>query len=218
MAKYKLEYIWLDGYEPVANLRSKTTIKDFNEFPKLEELPVWGFDGSSTRQAEGSSSDCLLKPVAHFPDSTRNNGVLVMCEVLLPDGSPHPSNSRAKDRKTSDTIRAPSGSTQATSPGRNSPPHNATAAIGEKFGNSGNQIARRTRNPAISKIIAPTKTANRGENVDNEVDRSEECIPIDLLPSAPFLQEVIVIFETIHSSDSSGEAVAVRYDPPHVER
>ena len=95
MAKYKLEYIWLDGYEPVANLRSKTTIKDFNEFPKLEELPVWGFDGSSTRQAEGSSSDCLLKPVAHFPDSTRNNGVLVMCEVLLPDGSPHPSNSRA---------------------------------------------------------------------------------------------------------------------------
>ena len=27
MAKYKLEYIWLDGYEPVPNLRSKTTIK-----------------------------------------------------------------------------------------------------------------------------------------------------------------------------------------------
>jgi glutamine synthetase len=56
---------------------------------------MWGFDGSSTRQAEGHSSDCLLKPVAVFPDSTRKNGALVMCEVMLPDGSPHPSNSRA---------------------------------------------------------------------------------------------------------------------------
>ncbi len=35
MAKYKLEYIWLDGYEPVRNLRSKTQLKDFDSFPKL---------------------------------------------------------------------------------------------------------------------------------------------------------------------------------------
>ncbi len=95
MAKYKLEYIWLDGYEPVANLRSKTLVKDFDEFPTLEELPNWGFDGSSTRQAEGHSSDCVLKPVAVYPDATRENGVLVMSEVMLPDGNPHPSNARA---------------------------------------------------------------------------------------------------------------------------
>ena len=96
MAKYKLEYLWLDGYEPVPNLRGKTQIKEFAKFPKLEELPMWGFDGSSTRQAEGRSSDCLLKPVAVYPDSTRKNGVLVMCEVMMPDGvTPHPSNGRA---------------------------------------------------------------------------------------------------------------------------
>ena len=96
MAKYKLEYIWLDGYEPVPNLRGKTQIKEFSSFPKLEELPMWGFDGSSTRQAEGKNSDCMLKPVAVFPDSTKKNGVLVMCEVMNPDGvTPHPSNSRA---------------------------------------------------------------------------------------------------------------------------
>lgn len=95
MAKYKLEYVWLDGYEPVANLRSKTLIKDFENFPTLEELPNWGFDGSSTKQAEGKSSDCVLKPVACYPDTTRNNGVLVMCEVLNPDLTPHPTNSRA---------------------------------------------------------------------------------------------------------------------------
>ena len=95
MAKYKLEYIWLDGYEPVANLRGKTQVKEFDSFPTLEEVPMWAFDGSSTRQAEGHTSDCLLKPVAVYPDSTKKNGALVMCEVMLPDGSPHPTNARA---------------------------------------------------------------------------------------------------------------------------
>jgi glutamine synthetase len=95
MAKYKLEYIWLDGYEPVPNLRGKTQIKEFPSFPKLEQLPLWGFDGSSTRQAEGRSSDCVLKPVAAYPDATRENGLIVMCEVMLPDGTPHPTNARA---------------------------------------------------------------------------------------------------------------------------
>jgi glutamine synthetase len=95
MTKYKLEYIWLDGYEPVPNLRGKTQIKEFASFPTLDELPLWGFDGSSTRQAEGGSSDCLLKPVAVYPDPARTNAALVMCEVLMPDETPHPSNMRA---------------------------------------------------------------------------------------------------------------------------
>ncbi len=97
MAKLKLEYLWLDGYEPVANLRGKTKIFEGDpETLKLEDLPEWGFDGSSTRQAEGSNSDCMLKPVALFPDFWRSpNGFLVMSEVMLPNGDPHPSNARA---------------------------------------------------------------------------------------------------------------------------
>ncbi len=96
MTKYKLEYIWLDGYTPVPNLRGKTQVKEFEAFPTLEQLPLWGFDGSSTMQAKGHSSDCVLKPVALYPDPARTNGVLVMCEVMMPDGvTPHASNSRA---------------------------------------------------------------------------------------------------------------------------
>ena len=96
MTKYRLEYIWLDGYTPTPNLRGKTQIKEFASFPTLDQLPLWGFDGSSTMQAEGHSSDCVLKPVAVFPDGARTNGVLVMCEVMMPDGkTPHPSNKRA---------------------------------------------------------------------------------------------------------------------------
>jgi glutamine synthetase len=88
MKKAKLEYVWLDGYKPTQSLRSKTKIvKDFDG--TLESCPVWSFDGSSTGQAEGNSSDCLLKPVAVFPDPNRKNGYLVMTEVLNPDGTPH---------------------------------------------------------------------------------------------------------------------------------
>ena len=92
--KFKLEYIWLDGYLPEPNLRSKTKVVD-KAPTSVSDLPMWGFDGSSTQQAEGRSSDCLLKPVALYPDSTRKNGFLVLCEVLLPNGEPHPSNYRA---------------------------------------------------------------------------------------------------------------------------
>lgn len=95
MAKFRLDYIWLDGYSPVPNLRTKCQMKDFDSEPSLEDLPEWGFDGSSTQQAEGGSSDCMLKPVAHYPDPTRENGVLVLCEVMNPDGTPHESNHRA---------------------------------------------------------------------------------------------------------------------------
>jgi len=94
MAKSKLEYIWLDGYKPTQTMRSKTLVKN-NFGGKLEECPVWSFDGSSTQQAEGNSSDCLLKPVFICPDPTRKNGYLVMTEVLNPDGTPHESNGRA---------------------------------------------------------------------------------------------------------------------------
>lgn len=92
--KYKLEYVWLDGYLPEPNLRSKTKVVA-DKPTSVADLAPWGFDGSSTQQAEGHFSDCGLKPVALYPDSTRKNGFLVMCEVLLPDGKPHPSNFRA---------------------------------------------------------------------------------------------------------------------------
>ena len=91
MSFYKAEYIWIDGAEPTAKLRSKTKI-----MKKGEKPPIWGFDGSSTNQAVGHASDCVLLPVCQVPDPVRGgDDILVMCEVRLTDMSVHPSNTRA---------------------------------------------------------------------------------------------------------------------------
>ncbi|MFD5317241.1 glutamine synthetase [Streptomyces sp. NPDC127098] len=89
---YKAEYIWIDGTSPTAKLRSKTKIVADGAEP-----PEWGFDGSSTNQAEGHASDCILKPVATYPDPIRGGDhVLVLNEVYnVADGAPHVSNTRA---------------------------------------------------------------------------------------------------------------------------
>ena len=66
MSKVAAEYIWVDGYKPTQNLRSKTKIVD-GPISDLSSLPDWGFDGSSTLQADGNDSDCMLKPVCFIP-------------------------------------------------------------------------------------------------------------------------------------------------------
>ncbi|MBC8348467.1 MAG: glutamine synthetase beta-grasp domain-containing protein [Verrucomicrobia bacterium] len=105
MSKHKLEYIWLDGYKPTQSLRSKTmVVDDFSG--KLEDAKQWSFDGSSTEQASGDNSDCLLQPVSVFPDPDRfgGNGWLVMTEVLNADGTPHESNGRATIEEDDDDF------------------------------------------------------------------------------------------------------------------
>jgi glutamine synthetase len=106
------EYLWIDGSKPTQRLRSKTKImhgislndhvNDKGEFD-LSIYPNWQFDGSSTGQAVGDASDCVLRPVRTYPDPIRGlNSVLVLCEVDLSNGDPHPSNARASLRKTLD--------------------------------------------------------------------------------------------------------------------
>ena len=88
MSKYKTyEYIWLDGYQPEPFMRSKVKATD------ADTPPDWSFDGSSTQQAEGGSSDCLLLPVETYENP--NGHDLVMTQVQSADHKTHPSNFRA---------------------------------------------------------------------------------------------------------------------------
>jgi glutamine synthetase len=104
--KIKLEYIWLDGYSPEPNLRSKVKVMDQPRHTikgkemygtTLQDCPEWSFDGSSTMQAEGNFSDCILKPVRLYPNPLNKSMIqsfFVLCEVYNPDGTPHETNTR----------------------------------------------------------------------------------------------------------------------------
>lgn len=94
----KIEYVWLDGYKPEPNLRSKIKITN-NVIDNINEVPIWGFDGSSTMQAEGFSSDCYLKPVRLYTHSfikSTIKTIYAFCEVVNKDGKPHETNDRSK--------------------------------------------------------------------------------------------------------------------------
>ncbi len=89
---YQAEYIWIDGTEPTPLLRSKTKV-----IADGKEPPIWGFDGSSTNQATGEHSDCMLKPIFSCHDPIRGgDNILVLCEVdNAKDQKPHVTNTRA---------------------------------------------------------------------------------------------------------------------------
>lgn len=100
------EYIWLGpenkDQSPLSTWqrpRSKTCVLFADEVlpPLVDNIPEWRFDGSSTDQALGDASDLLLKPVRTAPDPLRDSpNILVLCEVLNPDGTPHSHNTRRR--------------------------------------------------------------------------------------------------------------------------
>jgi len=105
VAHVLLEYVWLDGYKS-PNLRSKVKVVELDEdrAPTLSDCPTWNFDGSSTEQAPGHSSECLMEPVRlYFWDEGH---YLVLCEVQNGDGTPHESNRRALLREEQNTFEA----------------------------------------------------------------------------------------------------------------
>ena len=93
----KAEYIWLDGNYP-SQIRSKVKVIDLVE---EQQPPIWGFDGSSTTQAEGSNSDCVLFPIFVCNNPLEENCILVLCEVLNTDMTAHESNTRQECAKFS---------------------------------------------------------------------------------------------------------------------
>lgn len=113
----RAEYIWIDGSKPTQKLRSKTRIlpaipaslkgmeKLQGTYTEINEFPEWGFDGSSTCQSSGESSDLILRPVRFVKDPVRGeNSYLALCEVFDTnlECTAHTSNTRALLRKTLD--------------------------------------------------------------------------------------------------------------------
>ena len=88
---YQAEYIWIDGTEPSPLLRSKTKIVEDGKEP-----PIWGFDGSSTNQAEGqrlrlrAAARVRAVPIRCGARTTSSS----CARSCSPTCRPHPTNTR----------------------------------------------------------------------------------------------------------------------------
>ncbi len=100
-----VEYVWLDHNQ---QFRSKTKVLTTHN-PNKDGLPMWNYDGSSTKQAHGTDSEVFLRPVKLCYDPFRrgDNAYIVLCDTWLADKKKsqennelvyisHPDNSRAR--------------------------------------------------------------------------------------------------------------------------
>merc|ERR1712227_1080586 len=89
--KIMAEYVWIDA---AGETRSKSRTLDEKDW-KPADLPIWNFDGSSTRQAPGDNSDVYLRPCAVYPDPFRGSpNIIVLAECWNADGTPNKYNYR----------------------------------------------------------------------------------------------------------------------------
>ena len=90
--RYRVEYIWLDGREPLPKMRGKTRFIDAKD---KGSIPDWNFDGGSTNQGSLEDSDRCLKCVRTYKDPFVDKGLIALCEVTYHNDFPHESNTRS---------------------------------------------------------------------------------------------------------------------------
>merc|ERR1712002_303838 len=96
-------YVWIDGTGE--GMRSK--VKCLQTKPsKVEDLPVWNYDGSSCYQADGSNSDVYITPVKVYPcPFRRGDNILVLCEAYNYKEEPMKTNKRKACKEAMEKVK-----------------------------------------------------------------------------------------------------------------
>ena len=83
MAKYKLEYIWLDGYEPIPKHSRQDSDQGIRQLSDVGANPKLGHSTEvRPKQAEGHAPIAFLSLSRFILTPTKNEAAIVMCEVL----------------------------------------------------------------------------------------------------------------------------------------
>jgi len=104
--KQLLEYVWIDL---TGNLRSKIKVHQGYPILNIDSCPIWNFDGSSTGQAlTGEVSDVFIRPVKLYKNPLLNHphSMIVLCECLNKDMTPHETNHRTACFETSENFQS----------------------------------------------------------------------------------------------------------------
>jgi glutamine synthetase len=93
-----IDYVWLGGQ---GEIRTKVKVL-YDLVTKLEDIPIWNYDGSSTGQATGTHSEIVLKPCRLFKYADNGSRCVVICDTYYPDGKAHETNHRIKAKEIFD--------------------------------------------------------------------------------------------------------------------
>lgn len=88
------DYVWIGGN---GELRSKTKViyqQGASVDLGLEDFPYWNYDGSSTDQADGNTSEIFIHPKRVFNCPFRKRGKIILCDTYTPDLVPAKNNHR----------------------------------------------------------------------------------------------------------------------------
>ena len=93
MSSLRLEYVWIDNDY---HLRSKMKVVHNTciDTIRVEDIPEWNYDGSSTNQSSGSDSEVIIKPCRMFSSKKDMFHILVLCDTYTPLGEPLKTNNR----------------------------------------------------------------------------------------------------------------------------
>lgn len=87
-----VDYVWIGGN---GELRSKIRILR-GSIKDVSDIPEWNYDGSSTDQADGSSSEIFIRPcyLVKCPFNRTENSFIVLCSTYDNKGNPAKYNNR----------------------------------------------------------------------------------------------------------------------------
>lgn len=143
-----VDYLWVDGNQYTARVRSKARILSLPDEPQIKDYPGWTFDGSLTDQ--GGNEDLHLVPVRQYLNPFKGGrNYLLLCEVNDATGYAHSTSHRSGLRLLLDNANLRS--------------HQPWVGFAQHYSLVADEAAGGNSKPALDKDLQPQVSARIAE-------------------------------------------------------